>query len=245
MSTIRELEDIMSAQSQQAGELNIDTDIIAYAQTMADIENAIVVISDMAQKRSRIFLGTFARELGINDYDSENSIWEKVILSYLSEAELETKMISELRFYHFIKNKPKSRRNYYLLTKLRFQTHAGRMADVAHKLYYIYDDRGDAVKYAVCRYAPLTFDFRGKSVIVNSIDGSMEELTTSDGKGILSRRERQVMSLIAEGKKSAEIAELLSVSIHTVSRHRQEILAKLQVKNSIDACRLARSMELI
>lgn len=244
MKPIRELEDIMSAQS-PAGELNIDADLITYAQTMAAIDNAIVVISDMAQKRSRIFSGGFARVLGLNGYDCENSIWEKMILSYLSEGELETKVISELKFYHFLKNKPKSRRNYYLLTKLRFKTPQGGMVDVAHKLYYIYDERGESVKYAVCRYAPLSFDFRGKSVIVNSIDGSIEELASTDTGGIISRRERQVLSLIAEGKKSAEIANILSVSIHTVSRHRQEILAKLQVKNSIDACRLARSMELI
>ena len=244
MSTIWELEDIMSAQSPSGG-LNLDADIMVYAQAMAAIENAVVVVSDMAHKSSRIFSGAFAQSLGLAGYDSENSIWEKLILSYLPDDELEAKMISELRFYHFIRNKPKSRRNYYLLTKLRFKTQAGRMVEVAHKLYYVYDEMGESVKYAICRYAPLTFDFRGKSVIVNSVDGSMEELTTSDGKGILSRRERQVLSLIAEGKKSAEIAEILSVSIHTVSRHRQEILAKLQVKNSIDACRLARSMELI
>lgn len=244
MKTITELEDIMAAQSTAAA-LNIDADILAYARTAAAMENAIVVISDMAQKRTRIFSGGFARELGLKGYDSEDSIWEKVILAYMTEEELENKLISELRFYHFLKNKPKSRRTYYLLTKLRFRTPSGRMVDVAHTLHYVYDAAGESVKYAVCRYAPLTFDFRGRSLIVNSIDGSSEELATSSGRDIISRRERQVLSLIADGKKSAEIAEILSVSIHTVSRHRQEILAKLQVKNSIDACRLARSMELI
>ena len=38
---------------------------------------------------------------------------------------------------------------------------------------------------------------------------------------------------------------MLSISIHTVSRHRQEILTRLQVKNSIEACRLAKEMKLI
>ena len=34
-------------------------------------------------------------------------------------------------------------------------------------------------------------------------------------------------------------------SVHTVSRHRQEILGKLQVKNSIAACRVAKDLKLI
>ena len=38
---------------------------------------------------------------------------------------------------------------------------------------------------------------------------------------------------------------MLAISPNTVSRHRQEILGKLQVKNSIEACRIARDLELI
>jgi len=37
----------------------------------------------------------------------------------------------------------------------------------------------------------------------------------------------------------------LSISTNTVSRHRQEILGKLQVKNSIEACRVAKDLKLI
>lgn len=44
---------------------------------------------------------------------------------------------------------------------------------------------------------------------------------------------------------SKEIAETLSISINTVSRQRQEILGKLQVKNSIEACRIAKDLKLI
>ena len=36
-----------------------------------------------------------------------------------------------------------------------------------------------------------------------------------------------------------------NISVNTVSRHRQEILAKLQVKNSIEACRVAQDLGLI
>ncbi|MDE7381966.1 MAG: helix-turn-helix transcriptional regulator [Muribaculaceae bacterium] len=240
----KEIEYLMSVQS--AGlDSKTDTDIINYCRTMALIENALVVVSDMVGKTSRIFPGGFADRLGLEACQHENSIWETTILSHLPESELDVKIISELKFYHYIKNRPKSKRDYYLLTKLRFTGCNGEIIKTAHRMFYVYERDSQRIRYAVCIYAPLTFDFKGRSVIVNSITGVHEELTSTYVPNILSNRERQVLSMIAEGRKSAEIAELLNLSIHTVSRHRQEILSKLQVKNSIDACCMGRSLELI
>ena len=112
-------------------------------------------------------------------------------------------------------------------------------------MYYVYDDSDENVVGAICLYGPLTFDFSGKSHAVNSLTGIAEPLTSSANNAVLSKRERQILSLIESGFKSVEIADQLNISKHTVDRHRQEILAKLQVKNSIEACRLAKSMELI
>lgn len=236
----------MSEQS-SGGERRIEPGIYRYAETMARIENSIVVVSDMMNKKSKIFQGAFADILGLSECDcmEENSIWEKIILTKLPEAEFEAKVIAELRFFHYLKQKPKTKRNYYLITKLRFINKKDELIDVAHKMHYVYDESNDAIKYAVCVYAPLSFDFKGRSMIVNSVTGTTEELTSSDLDKILSKREIQVLSLIAEGKKSMEIASLLNLSIHTINRHRQEILTKLQAKNSIEACRIAKAALLV
>lgn len=53
-------------------------------------------------------------------------------------------------------------------------------------------------------------------------------------EGVLSKREQEVLKLIAEGKKSAEIAALLFISINTVDTHRKNILAKCDVKNTAE-----------
>ncbi len=84
--------------------------------------------------------------------------------------------------------------------------------------------------------------FAGKSVVVNSVTGEEMELGRRDDSQILSYRETQILRLIAKGMMSKDIAILLSISIHTVSRHRQEILRKLQVKSSIEACRVAKEL---
>ena len=52
---------------------------------------------------------------------------------------------------------------------------------------------------------------------------------------LLTPREREVLALAKEGMFSKEISEKLNISIHTVNRHRQNSLEKLQVDNTIEA----------
>ena len=48
----------------------------------------------------------------------------------------------------------------------------------------------------------------------------------------LTTREKEVLKLIADGKSSNEIAELLCISIHTVHNHRANIMTKLNIKKT-------------
>ena len=220
--------------------------IIAYARMVADIENSIVVVSDMSEGRSHIIMGGFARSLNLEDYRNEDSIWERRILSLMSPDEQDKKYLAELRFYHYLRHVPKCKKSEYILcSKLRFRSPDGEIHDVLHRMHYIFDDRMETVRYAICTYGPLCFDFPGNSMAINSVTGTTEEITVSDSSTILSTRQKQVLTLIDTGMRSAEIASRLNISIHTVSRHRQEILAKLQVKNTHEACRLAKNLHII
>jgi DNA-binding NarL/FixJ family response regulator len=51
---------------------------------------------------------------------------------------------------------------------------------------------------------------------------------------LLSDREYQVLRLIGSGKKVSEIAEILSLSVKTVSTYRTHILDKMKLKNSAE-----------
>lgn len=163
----------------------------------------------------------------------------------MSEAELEAKIITELRFFHYVRRFGRRGTRFYLMSKLRFNTPEGESVEVLHRMYYACGADAQSVRYALCIYEPLAIDFKGKSIVVDSIAGTAEELDLGSDIRILTPRERQILSLIDTGMKSRTIAARLNISIHTVSRHRQEILAKLQVKTSIEACRIARSLKLI
>jgi len=62
---------------------------------------------------------------------------------------------------------------------------------------------------------------------------------------VLSRREKEVLELIAEGYTNPQIAEKLFVSPFTVDSHRKNLIAKLSVKNTAMLIRFAVENKLI
>lgn len=68
---------------------------------------------------------------------------------------------------------------------------------------------------------------------------SVQELDT------LSPREREIVQLIAEGKTSREIAELLCLSIKTVQSHRASLMQKLDLHNRGDLIKYAIQKKII
>ena len=245
MSCLKKLNQLLKSQSFNGGTIDV-SQLLNYAKNISQIENVTVVVSDMRCGISRIFPGKFGIVLGVSNYVEENSIWEKAILNLMTEKQREEKYLAELRFFNFLRHVPRhARPDYYLVSKLRMKAATGDTIDVIHRMYYIYADDSETVTHALCLYGRPTFDFIGKNRIVNSFTGISEELTASGDSSILSRREKQVLTLIDSGKRSYEIADILSISKNTVSRHRQQILAKLQVKNSMEACRIAKTMKII
>lgn len=63
--------------------------------------------------------------------------------------------------------------------------------------------------------------------------------------GVLTRREREVLTHIASGKSSREIAGLLGIAFKTVVVHRHHIQTKLDVHNTADLTRTALRLGLI
>lgn len=61
----------------------------------------------------------------------------------------------------------------------------------------------------------------------------------------LSKREIQILNLLGEGYISKEIADKLFISSHTVNTHRQRIISKLKVSNTIEAVNFATRLGLL
>jgi two-component system, NarL family, response regulator NreC len=59
------------------------------------------------------------------------------------------------------------------------------------------------------------------------------------GLELLSARERQILSSIAESRTSFEIGKELHISPHTVDTHRRKIMRKLRIHNKVDLVKFA------
>jgi two-component system response regulator NreC len=72
--------------------------------------------------------------------------------------------------------------------------------------------------------------------------GDLQPKLTSDG---LSRRERQVLQLIAEGHTNKQISEILCLSIKTIQTHRANMMTKLDLHDRSDLIKYAIRKKII
>jgi DNA-binding NarL/FixJ family response regulator len=70
-------------------------------------------------------------------------------------------------------------------------------------------------------------------------NGRAEQELSQHQRGSLSRRQREVLRLIAQGRVNREIAVELSLSIKTVEKHRQELMKKVDIHSAAGLTRYA------
>ena len=84
-----------------------------------------------------------------------------------------------------------------------------------------------------------------EAVFEDLLSGKRVPVGNVGTKGILSERELEVLRRIENGSSSKVIASSLGISIHTVSRHRQNILSKFRAGNSAQACKIAKGLGIL
>ncbi|WP_336702200.1 LuxR C-terminal-related transcriptional regulator [Chryseobacterium indologenes] len=209
---------------------------LAYSQ----MEGAISVLSDMQENKSFIYKSAAADELGLKMDENPteiDSIWEEEMLKKIHPDDRLKKYIHELRFFKLLDTMElKERTAYSVVSKIRMKDKNEDYRWVKHRMFYVYSPDNGRLRLALCLYN-IAFTSSGVPdfMIVNMIKGEVVVKDKLDYKNILSLRELEVLKWIGEGYASKEIAGLLSISVNTVNRHRQNILEKLKVKNSTQA----------
>ena len=86
-----------------------------------------------------------------------------------------------------------------------------------------------------------------KSQLVDTLTGAtftpLDDLYDQDS--ILTKREIEILKKISQGLISKEISAILGLSVHAVNTHRQHILSKLKVDNSIEAVKYAVALGIL
>lgn len=125
-----------------------------------------------------------------------------------------------------------------------------RFRRVTESLQVLETDRAGNIWLALCilEISPNQMPpFAVNSQIINTVTGEVFSPLTRyyQSESILTKREVEILNLIARGKLSKEISNQLQISVHTVDIHRQHILEKLNVDNSHEAVRYGLSLGLI
>lgn len=106
--------------------------------------------------------------------------------------------------------------------------------------------RGYLLKHAMDDelFRALETVLKGGRCVSQAIDLARSEglaLTSTE----LTSREREVLQLISDGLTTQAVAEHLSISIHTATRHRANLMQKLDAHNQVELLRKASKLGLI
>jgi DNA-binding NarL/FixJ family response regulator len=85
---------------------------------------------------------------------------------------------------------------------------------------------------------------KGQTYLSDEAAAALKKVDTS-AMPLITRREKEVLALIAEGLTNGEIATKLFISIATVDTHRKNLLVKFQTKNTASLVRTAMQLQLI
>ncbi len=86
---------------------------------------------------------------------------------------------------------------------------------------------------------------KGKTYLSFEAGQAMRKDISTAQIPLITRREKEILSLIAEGYTNPEIAEKLFISPSTVDSHRKNLLAKMNMKNTASLIKFAVENKLI
>ena len=210
-------------------------------------ENAIAVLSNMPFDVSFICYGHLGAKLGIGEGMEEvSTIWEDELLEHIHPDDVAEKIAWELQFHSFVSQQVAERKSdYYLQHFLRIRDAEGCYHTVRHRIFYLDFDMVGNMRLALCLYTAVGQNV-GKTGIIHSLDDTLlGNSALCVCERLLSRREREILRQISRGKPSKQIADELNISINTVNNHRQNIIRKLNCKNTAEAIVVAGKLQIL
>lgn len=224
----------------------------ACANGYALATEGIAVVSDFQNNECHIYSGRFGQTImNFPEYMVDHtSAFENTVFSHANEEELIQRHILELRFFNFIKELPINEKTNFSASCIIsfYRTGSNETIKILHTTRYFSCSNGGSVILGLCTYSPY-FGSHNKQdgIIVNLVTGETVRRNVYEAcdRKILSRRQLEILSLIAKGVPSKQIADNLNISVYTVNRHRQDILASLKVANTAAAVEIALRMNLI
>ena len=120
----------------------------------------------------------------------------------------------------------------------RFKTACQGMKEITINCLQVYGGSGDSLLLHICN----TSD---DATIPVENNHCSTRRSTNGQRGALTKREIEVLALLAEGKATKEIAKTLCIGVTTARNHIQHTLYKLNVHNRLEAVVLGQRLDLV
>lgn len=218
--------------------------------TLAEVGNSGVSIFDCYKRKHIFYSLNFGKLLG---YDKMTI--EQEGLGFMENKThpddlnilLESSIYSMKLFYSFSSDE---RCKYKFISEFRMKNSFGKYINVIeqHQVYKL-DSLGNIwLALSVIDVSPNQNEMEvAKCKMFNFHTGNFIPLPILKMGNLqnMTRREKEILQLVKDGLLSKEISDLLYISVHTVNTHRQKVLEKLGVNNSIEAINLASKLGLL
>lgn len=185
------------------------------------------------------FLGKRPEEVAFKD------IISTACKDQISSIELKERVIYDFFFEYLLSHE---RTKYKIIYLYKMKDHTGKTRTILHQAIILNIDELGNLKDVLSIHTDITYLNLEPSNAISFIklDGSSSFLNLDTTRGkfnphnsfdsdiskVLTKREKEIVQYLSKGDSSKEIASKLYLSVHTVQKHRKNILSKTECKNT-------------
>jgi len=191
----------------------------------------------------------YQKNIGLDFKGREETVYEAVLHIVEEQKQMITQIdLRTMQYLFKVSSTPMD-----ILFKLRFNIEflKGDVRTFVRKIHIVEVNKHGKPKVGLMGVTDMTDIIKGERVVFEAKTTNESILNSKEYKNFMSDindiingpifltgREREILSQIAEGKTSSQIAEILSIAKTTVDKHRQNMLKKYQVNNVTSLLRL-------
>jgi DNA-binding CsgD family transcriptional regulator len=224
---------------------------ISLLERMAEVENSSIAIVDLYKKKFVSIRPKFSNLIAF-DLNEAFSYGPAYYISHMHRDDIPVVLDTYRRLWDFSLRLPVSeRKDYKTIFNFRLQSGDGKFFHFIQQLVTLeLDKKGN-------HWLSLTIsDLLSEKTIFEKVNRRVVNLKTGKfylfnedednrNEKVLSKREIEVLGLVAKGYVSKQIADNLFISVNTVNNHRQRILEKINATNTSEAISYARNLGLL
>lgn len=224
---------------------------IELLKRLSEVEHSIYAIYDMNKGNYLLKSEEQKRLFGFND-EIDNRSDDEIHYRNIHPNDLPFVLETENLTYHFFSELPPAeKKNYKLVYDFRIKNTEGIYRRYMHQNIILEQDingRSWLTLVITNLLSERAINEKPQRRMINMKTGKLHlfHIDDENNQGVLlTKRESEILELIASGHNSKQISEKLFISTNTVNNHRQNILRKTHTENTTQALLYAKRIGLI